>query len=111
MKLKNSFKGIVAMAFATTFISPSYAALPTWLVGDPAPQSAATRTIWITPDTKWVNVTGGDVIRFVVGGQEFTVNFDVPLVDGDFDLAQVAPRGVLEHPVRGYLARNPLYIN
>jgi hypothetical protein len=111
MKLKNSLKGMVVTAFAATCMSPSHAGLPTWLVGEPAPQSAPTRTIRITPDTRWVNVTGGEVIRFVVGDQAFTVSFDVPLIDGDFDLAQIAPRGALRHPVRGYLARNPLYID
>jgi hypothetical protein len=109
MTLKNKFKHPVAIAVVATCISPTYAALPTRLIGEPVATSAATRTILITADTKWVNVTGGEAVRFIVGDHEFAVNFDAPLADGDFDLAQVAPAGTLTHRVHAYLARNPLY--
>jgi len=41
-------------------------------LGDPAPAAAANRTIVITPATKYVNVEGGQTVKFVVGGKTFT---------------------------------------
>lgn len=80
------------------------------LLGDPAPISAATRTIVITPHTKYVNVTGGDTVKFVVGDKSFAWNFDAGEYAPAFDLNLTAPPGVLDHTVIAYVAPNPLYI-
>lgn len=79
------------------------------LLGDPAPARAATRTIVIAPDTRWVNVTGGEIVKFVAGGHEFVWNFNGPDTINSFRLNQVAPQGALDHPVQAYVAPNPLY--
>ena len=47
-----------------------------------------TRTIVIKPNTSYVNVTGGEVIRFEVGDKSFLWNFNGP--GSSFDLARVA---------------------
>ncbi len=77
------------------------------LLGSPVPVSMATRTIAIRPDTRYVNVTGGEVIRFDIGNKSFAWSFNGQR--SSFDLARVAPGSVLEHPVTAYVAPNPLY--
>lgn len=83
---------------------------PLNLLGDPAPISAATETIVIRPDTKWVNVTGGDTVKFVVGDKSFAWVFNVASTVSVFDLSRVAPPGVLNQPVDAYISPDPRYI-
>lgn len=83
---------------------------PVSFLGDPAPVAIATETIVIRPDTKWVNVTGGDTIRFVVGDKDFAWAFNVAGSVMSFDLNRVAPPGVLDHRVVAYIAPDPRYI-
>lgn len=78
--------------------------------GDPAPLSAATQTIVITPATKWVNVTGGDTVKFISGDKAFAWNFDVGAGTPHFELNKVAPPGMLDHKVVAYVAPDPKYI-
>ena len=79
------------------------------LLGDAASPASATRTIAIYPDTRYVNVTGGEIVKFTVGNQSFAWNFNGR--PSSFDLNAVAPPGVLDHGVQAYVAPNPLYIN
>lgn len=83
---------------------------PISFLGDPAPVNAATSTIAIRPDTKWVNVTGGDVVRFRVGDKDFAWAFNVATGISAFDLNRVAPAGMLDHRVIAYVAPDPRYI-
>lgn len=83
---------------------------PIDLYGYPQPPSAYGREIVITPDTRHVNVTGGETIRFIVGDKIFAWNFFVARTVSNFDLNAVAPPGVLDHPVRVYVAPDPRYI-
>jgi hypothetical protein len=110
MKTKLLVPAVLASALSLTALS-SIAAAPLKLLGDPAPETAAERTIRITPDTKYVNVDGGQVVRFDVGGRTFTWNFDTAQTVTSFDLNQVAPPGLLDRAVTAYVAPNPLYSN
>ena len=83
---------------------------PASFLGNPAPDAAATRTIVIGPDTKWVNVTGGDIVKFVADGKSFAWAFNVATSVSRFDLARVAPPGVLDRQIYVYLAPDPRYI-
>lgn len=74
------------------------------LAGDPASPSAADYTIVIHPDTRYVNVKEGDVVSFVAGGKTFAWNFDTHENAWALDLAQVAPPGLLDHPVTAYIS-------
>ena len=76
-------------------------------VGVPGAASMATRTITIGPDTKYVNVTGGEVIRFQVGARSFVWNFIG--TRSSFDLSRIAPPSTLDHKVTAYVAPNPMY--
>lgn len=97
---------IVTLLVAACATRTSYVAL----YGDPAPPSAAQRTIVIGPNTKHVNVEGGEVIRFVANGKEFGWNFFVARTVNSFLLNEVAPPGVLDHEVRAYVSPDPRYI-
>jgi hypothetical protein len=71
---------------------------------------AVDQVIVVTDATRYVNVVGGSTVRFVVGEQSFTWSFQ----NGSahvlpFDLATIAPQGLLKHPVTAYVSDNPLY--
>jgi hypothetical protein len=74
------------------------------LLAEPASPSAATRTVAITPDTRFINVAHGDVVAFQSGAQGFAVRFDTAPSVSSFDLQRVAPAGALDHPVTVYIA-------
>lgn len=80
------------------------------LLGDAAPITAATRLIAILPQTRAVNVVGGEIIRFDIGPASFAWHFDGPVDLTSFDLLSVAPPGMLDHSVMAYVQPNPLYI-
>jgi hypothetical protein len=79
------------------------------LLGTSVPPSAATQTVVITTHTRWVSVTGGDVVRFVAGGGEFGWAFNVGPTVAMFDLNRVAPPGLLGRELPVYVDPNPLY--
>jgi hypothetical protein len=109
MKSKLLFPKLLAFALLSACASRSGIAPRADLLGQPAPPSAATYTIPITPGTRWVNVTGGDTVRFVVGDKAFAWNFTVSPIVSSFELNRVAPPGLLDHKVRAYVAPNPFY--
>jgi len=79
------------------------------LLGMAVPASAAAHSVVITPDTRWVNVTGGDTVRFVAGGSEFGWDFHVSPLVQVFDLNRVAPPGLLGRPLPVYVDPDPNY--
>ncbi|HZW12657.1 MAG TPA: CzcE family metal-binding protein [Noviherbaspirillum sp.] len=79
-------------------------------LGDPAPDAAATKVIEIGPETRWVNATGGDIVKFVVDGKSFAWAFNVATHVSRFDLSRVAPPGMLNRPVFVYLEPDPRYL-
>jgi hypothetical protein len=106
MKWKLLLPGIVLIITAMT--SPSIPAKNyVHLYGTPAEPSTAMRTVVIHPDTRHVNVTEGDIVKFVVGDKMFAWKFDTALTVRNFELNEVAPPGMLDHPVRAYIAVGP----
>lgn len=81
------------------------------LLGDSAQSDAATRSIRVTSDTRYVHVEGGEIIAFVVEDKTFGWDFNGPLTVSSFDLQRVAPAGVLHHEVRVIIAPNPRYMS
>lgn len=79
------------------------------LLGMPAAPAAATQTVTITPSTRWVNVTGNDVVRFVADGREFAWAFNVGPTVRVFDLNRVAPPGLLGRELLVYVDPDPGY--
>lgn len=80
-------------------------------VGELAALSESQRTITITPDTRYVNVTSGETVRFIAGTQTFAWNFQTSPTITTFDLSRIAPPGLLTRPIPVYVAPNPLYIS
>lgn len=102
----------LALAAAALLSAPaSQAAALRDLLGEPAPLAAATRTVTIDPGTRYVNVTSGEVVRFVVGDKQFAWSFDTSIGDRAFDLNEIAPRGVVGQSVKTYLLRDPNDVN
>ncbi|MFJ7567582.1 CzcE family metal-binding protein [Herminiimonas sp. NPDC097707] len=102
---------VLAFTALMAFSIPAFSASPRLdLLGNPAPAAAATRTIVITPETRWVNVEGGEVIRFIVGDKSFGWDFYVGSTVTSFDLQLVAPPGVLNRRVMAYVSPDPRYI-
>ena len=89
------------------------AAMRTDLLGEPtqAPSAeraivyaVADRTIEITDQTKWVNVTHGEVVRFVSNGRDFTWYFDGVAQPRPFNLMEIAPAGFVNNGVTVYVS-------
>lgn len=121
MKTKRIISAIFAIAavtatgaYATTVpeqASVSVSARSVSLLGSAAPASAAERTITINADTRYVNVTGGSTVHFIVNGQSFTWNFQTGGSHvAPFELARLAPAGALNHKVVVYVSDDPLYL-
>jgi heavy-metal resistance protein CzcE len=72
------------------------------LYGEPANGSYAERTIVVTPQTRFINVTRGEVVNLKVGSEEFAWDFDG--VARPFELSKIAPTGALDHEVRVYVS-------
>lgn len=86
------------------------APVPAALLGDAATDAAAERTIVIDPAIRYVNVTGGEIIRFNVGNKSFTWHFDGALGVTQFSLQQIMPADLLDHAVTAYVRPNPFLI-
>jgi len=116
MKRKLIALTVIAMTFGFLNLSASAftAGSP---MGQVVPLSGAMRTIPIDAKTKYVNVTAHETVRFVVNDNAFAINFSgssattFAFVPSVFDLAQLAPAGVLDHKVTVYIAPDPLYIS
>jgi hypothetical protein len=110
MKPRSLFLSILALALLASCASRSDYAPRLDLLGDPAPVEGATQTIVISPDTKWVNVTGGDTVKFIVGDKAFAWSFSGPQSVSSFALNHVAPAGILNREVIAYVAPDPRYV-
>jgi hypothetical protein len=101
---------IFTMLLCTACVLPANQKPRIDLWGDPTTPAAATRTLVIRDDVGYVNVTGGEVIKFVVGDTAFAWNFNSSQDIPPFDLRHIAPPDVLiNHQVLVYVAPNPLY--
>ncbi|TFW29471.1 CzcE family metal-binding protein [Duganella callida] len=110
MNIKHTIAIAALSALALT--GAAHAAPPSGTAADygvAVPAAAAQRAITINADTKWVNVTDGETVRFDVNGQSFTWHFSTYPQISSFDLARIAPAGVTAGSVRVYIATNPLY--
>lgn len=100
----------VAGVFAIT--TPAFANHPAASpnFGTPMHEGNADRTIVLDAATKWVNVTGGETVKFIVNGKSFSWRFDTNNLAPVFDLDQIAPAGMLSgQRIKVYVAPDPLY--
>jgi hypothetical protein len=66
MNVKLTFTGLAAALLVSACAIPAGPPPSVDLLGAPAPENLARRTIVIALDTKWVNVTGGRPVVCVV---------------------------------------------
>ena len=104
---------LLLTALLATTLAAGAAQQPASFLGNAAPaQASADRVIVLTDATRFVNVTGGQTVRFVVGQQSFAWTFQNGSAHvAPFDLEDIAPKGMLSHRVTAYVADNPLYAN
>jgi hypothetical protein len=67
------------------------------------------RTVAIDAGTRWVNVTGGETIRFVVDGQSFYWAFNTFTHAPAFALGAIAPRGTPHASVKIFVSPDPAF--
>jgi len=111
--MKLLFPRLVVLTLSAASLSAGAALKSTDLFGEPAQApsleraiitAVADRTITITDETKWVNVTRYEVVRFVSNGREFAWYFDGVDQPRPFDLTQIAPAGFVGHKVTVYVS-------
>ena len=98
--MKTFAKAVAVLALSAASLS-AFALTNADRYGEAASPAAAERTIVIGPNTQWVNVNHGEIVKFVANGREFTWDFDG--LPQSFDLKQVAPQGAIDHSVRVYI--------
>jgi len=105
------FKLIVAGAVPLMLAVTSYSSIAADdLYGEPAQPSASSRTVIISKDTQYVNVTGGEIIKFVTPAKTFNWNFNTfTRPSAVIDLNKIAPADALDHEVKVYIAADPSY--
>jgi len=115
MNANRIFSTIVTLTAAAAFAAAMPASaeqIQPASVGSAAAAASAGSIVTITPHTKYVNVADGSTVRFVVDGQSFTWNFHTSEATvKPFDLALLAPAGVLKQKVVVYVSPDPLYLN
>ncbi len=88
---------------AATFLLPAHAqSAPDFFLGTSIEASEGTRTITITPETRWVNVRLRESVRFVIGNTTFGWRFDGAGARA-VDLQRIAPPGSSVPPIKVYI--------
>ena len=104
--LPATISSLLLTASLTACLTPMDQAKRISFLGDPAAVSFSDRTVTIYPTTTYVNVTGGEIIKFISGNEAFAWNFD-GAGEYHFDLAMVAPPGFLDQKVMVYVSPDP----
>ena len=101
---------LLAAMSCTACVAPMDTASAIKLWGAPVAVTTAARTIRIAPDTRYVNVAGGETVNFVAGTENFAWRFDGPSEGYSFDLSTAAPPGALSHSVIAYVDADPTFM-
>ncbi|MBK4734926.1 CzcE family metal-binding protein [Noviherbaspirillum pedocola] len=79
------------------------------LYGNSVAPAAAQRSVVISPATRFVNVKGGETVRFVAGDQTFAWHFNIASNVSAIDLRMIAPPGLIDRKVMVYVAPDLRY--
>ncbi len=107
MNQKFLLGALVSVLLTMTATSASADAGNARLAGEPAGSGAGGRTVAIGSGTSYVNVTNGEVVKFVIGDKAFSWAFDGANTISEIDLNKLTPPGTLDHLVKVYVARAP----
>jgi hypothetical protein len=106
MNQKFTLSGVVSILLATAAISSFAADDNAKLLGTKVESTSAGRTVVVGPNTTYVNVTHGDVVKFVTGNASFVWAFNGPSTLSEVDLNAIAPSGMLDHHVKVYVSKD-----
>jgi hypothetical protein len=109
MKKTFFFASVATLMLTITALSARAAGSYADLYGDAVEPSAASRTIAIDPNTSYVNVSRGDTVKFLVGDKTFAWRFDGAGTISEVDLNNIAPANLIDHTVKVYIKRTPMY--
>ncbi len=112
MNTMRNHLAFLAVAGAFALAAPAFANHPAASpnLGTPVHEGKADRSIVLDAGMKWINVTGGETIKFVVDGKSFLWQFDVYNTSPVFDLDRIAPAGMLGgRAIKVYVAPDPVY--
>lgn len=103
-------KVLLGLALSASLIAAGANAAPaahdaSWY-GAPVTVQKGARTIVVTPQTRYVNVTNGETVTFAVGEQRFSFQFQTYPQTQVTELSTIAPAGVEVGGVRVYIADN-----
>jgi hypothetical protein len=96
---------VTAVVVSASAAISAYAASTPNFIGQLVQTDSADRTIVVDANTRDVNVTQGEKVKFVASGREFVVAFDG--VAQGIDLRELAPQGALDHAVRTHVEASP----
>ena len=110
----NTIQTVSALALAlsislTAAAAPAAPANNSSDYGSVVTDASAGRKIVIKPNAKWVNVTNGETVTFVVEGRSFTYSFHTYPYNNVLSMSAIAPadlniggiRVYVTHPVQG----------
>jgi len=93
--MKRTIRNIAVLAaFAGSLVAaPSFALTKADLSGTPSSPAAATRTVQVDPGVRWINVSYGETVNFVVrdAGQEKTFAWRFDGTQSRLALSDIAP--------------------
>lgn len=104
----------LALTLAIAGACAAHAAAPSGSAADygSAIAGATTgRVIEVTPRTRHINVTQGEVVTLRMGGESLTWQVRTFPNVSVFPLSKIAPQGALSQPVSVYVAADPVYQN
>jgi len=104
----------LAITLAIAAASAAHAAAPSGSAADYGSAiagGAGGRVIELTPQTRHINVTQGEVVTLRMGGESLTWQVRTFPNVNVFPLSKIAPQGALPQAVSVYVAADPAYQN
>jgi endonuclease YncB( thermonuclease family) len=106
---RNNIVAALALAASAFSLNTQAADVNAKLYGTPAPAAAAQRAIEINPGTKYVQVSSGETVTFLIDGQQFTWTFRLYRQEGALALSAILPDALQAGDVMVYVATDPIY--
>jgi hypothetical protein len=110
MKTIQSFSAL-ALALSISLTAAAAPAVPAPVTpasdyGSVVRDAAAVRKIVVKPSTKWVNVTNGETVTFVVEGKSFTYSFQTHPYNNVLPMAAIAPANLNVGSIRVFVTHD-----
>jgi hypothetical protein len=103
MKTLRTLGSPIALAAALALAAPLFIGSAT------ASDRNVDRTVSIDSSTRWVNVNGGETIRFIANGKSFDHRFNSGTHSNVYDLGKIVPVGMLDHSLKVYVSPDPAF--